>query len=226
VLRAVQRSGQFVGLYAVASLVAPGTLAQVPDSLLNDNQFWGAVQVSAPVRKKVDLVLGGTLRLGDDLSRLVYERGSAGLLFKLGEHVTLAPIYGYIATQVVPQLDVRENRFSLDTAVSFPLERFTFTDHNILDRRFVGPTHFSRYRNMLQISRVVKLREVTLLLFVADEIAYEWRVDALTRNRFSIGGGKSLSKKVSIDLFYLRQNGAYARPRDINAIGTTLRIRF
>jgi len=62
--------------------------------------------------------------------------------------------------------------------------------------------------------------------FVSDEITYDWTVDTLSGNRFSVGGRKDLSEKTSLDLFYMRQNGAYVVPRDLHVIGTTLRVRL
>lgn len=182
--------------------------------------------MSTAVSQKTDLILIGSLRVGDDVSRLVYERGSAGVAFKLGKHVTLTPMYGYIAAQTIRGLDTREHRVSLDTTMTFGLERFVFSDRNILERRWLPLVHSSRYRNTVQISRLVRLGRITLWPFVSDEITYDWRVDAWARNRFSVGGRKDLSEKASLDLFYLRQNGAYALPRDLHVIGATLRIRF
>ena len=59
-----------------------------------------------------------------------------------------------------------------------------------------------------------------------DEVYYEWRYHAWTRNRFIIGGGKSLSERLALDIYYVRQNDGFSHPGDLNAVGFTLRRRF
>jgi hypothetical protein len=229
VIRAEMVKGSFclTGWCAVVFLFCGWALPQsLPSNLLDDTQFWSSLQLSAALSQRADLILIGSLRVGDDVSRLVYERGSAGVTLKVGKHVTLTPMYGYVATQTIPGAHTGEHRVSLDSTMTFGLGRFVLSDRNMLERRFLPIVHSSRYRNAVQISRPVRLGGITLWPFVSDEITYDWRVDALARNRFSVGGRKDLSEKASLDLFYLRQNGAYAQPRDLHVIGTTLRIRF
>lgn len=60
----------------------------------------------------------------------------------------------------------------------------------------------------------------------ADEVLYDWSFHAWVRNRFSLGAGKQLSRKVSLDVYYLRQNASHTVPRDFDTIGVTLKTRF
>ena len=64
------------------------------------------------------------------------------------------------------------------------------------------------------------------LLFVADEVFYDWVVNRWVRNRFSVGGIKVFNKHFTQDFYYLRQNDGVSIPGDLNVIGTTLRFRL
>ena len=215
-------------LYAMLFLLPRGILAQSQQPfLLEDGQAWAGLQVLVPLRQKIDLVLSGSTRLGQNVSHWVYERGGTALLFRLGKHFTLSPMYNYIATQPLPGRHGRENRFSLDNTFNFSLCHFILSDRNLFERRLQSPVNSSRYRNALQLSRPVKMEKISLLLFVSDEFLYDWKVNTWSRNRFSVGVSKDLAEKISLDLYYLRQNGKSSNvPRDLHVIGTTLKIRL
>lgn len=51
----------------------------------SDNQSWNDVQISVPLNKRVDLIVGGTLRFGDNVKFLVTKMGSVGLAFKVNK---------------------------------------------------------------------------------------------------------------------------------------------
>jgi hypothetical protein len=70
---------------AVCVVRAPAQL-RVPET---DTQSWNDVQFTVPMTKKVDFVLLGTLRLGDNLTTPVDERFGFGFNYKLNKYVTL-----------------------------------------------------------------------------------------------------------------------------------------
>ncbi|HZE72950.1 MAG TPA: DUF2490 domain-containing protein [Pyrinomonadaceae bacterium] len=192
-----------------------------------DTQEWNDVQFYAPVTKTVDFVLYGTLRLGRNVSHSVDERIGAGFSFKFGKYLTLAPFYLHIRTQPFAGTHVYENRLNLAGTLRFPLGHFTVSDRNLFERRLRHPGGDStRYRNRLQIDHPVKLGDVKLNVFAADEVFYDWSFNAWVRNRFSAGISKAWNKQLTTDLYYLRQNDGHSRPGDLHVIGTTFRIRL
>ncbi len=197
-----------------------------------DNQIWMDVTASHALGRTTDLVLSGGTRLGQDASHFVYERFGAGLAFKLGEasrwrkYVTVTPFYTYLAAQPFAGEDRRENRVALDTAVALPLGRWTLGTRHDIERRFIDPRDTTRYRTRLQLEREIRVAHTSFRAFTSDEVYYEWRYHAWTRNRFIIGGGKSLSERLALDIYYVRQNDGFSRPGDLNAVGFTLRTRF
>src|SRR5882762_8899152 len=60
---------------AVILLLCDWALSQSQSSnLRDDTQFWSSLQLSTALSQKIDLILMGSLRVGDAVSRLVYQR--------------------------------------------------------------------------------------------------------------------------------------------------------
>ncbi len=198
----------------------------------SDNQVWGELLATHTLRRDMDYAFSGGLRLGRDASHLVYERVGSALVFKLGEssgwrkYVTISPQYNYLATQPFSGEEAREHRVSLETMARIPLGRWTASLRTAFDRRFIDPKDTTRCRNRLLLERPIHVAHRTLQGFASDEVYYEWRYHAWSRNRFIIGAGKSLNERVSLDIYYVKQDDGFARPGDLNAIGFTLRTRF
>lgn len=196
----------------------------------DDMQSWNEVQLTIPVNKRLDLVLNGIVRFGDDVSEFVYERAGVALGFKAGKYLTLTPSYSYIATQ---QPETRrkgyENRPGFAAMIRLPqLEKVTITDRNLVERRiFNSRPDTTSYRNRMHAERPFSLGSLgAVRLFIADEVFYDTTPRAWTRNRFTIGGGRALNKNSALEIYYLRQNDKRSRPGDLHVIGTTLRFRL
>ena len=214
-------------LLFVLAAIPPDAFSQSASVIpREDVQIWTDFHFAHSLRENTDLSVSGGLRMGRDVSHLVYERLGAGLSFKFGKYLTLFPYYSYFATQPAAGLDNRENRLSLDTGLGLPHGRWEFTDQNVFERRFRDPKDSTRYRNRLQIERAVTLAGRPWSLFVWDEVLYDWSFNAWVRNRIAIGGGRRLSSKVSLELYYLRQNGSLILPADMHVVGMTLRTRI
>jgi len=192
-----------------------------------DNQFWSDVQVAVPIRTNIDFNVLGTLRLGRDISRPVDERIGMGFTFRFGQHVSIAPNYLYIATQPVRNRRGWESRLSLPVTLRFNVEKFRFSDRNLFERRIRNPGITStRYRNRLQVEHPVGPAKLTLSLYIADEVFYDWSLNRWPRNRFTVGGSKVFNKHFTQEVYYLRQNDGVSVPGDLNVIGTTLRVKL
>jgi Protein of unknown function (DUF2490) len=215
-------------IIALGVLVSTVASAQTRSSLQRDDkQLWNEVQLTAPLYEKIDLVLGGSLRLGRDVSHLVQERISVGFAFNPSKHFTLTPSYLYQSTQPLPDQKTFENRLALNGAFRFALGKFALSDGNQIERRFISSRPaFTRYRNRLRIEHPVSLGDIKFDAFVADEVFYDWSVKAWARNRFSVGIKKQINRHCTGEVFYLRQNDAHSHPGDLNVAGITLRIRL
>ena len=192
-----------------------------------DNQFWSDVQIAVPVTARFDFNVLGTFRAGRDFSHSIDERIGAGLTFRAGKYVTIAPNYLHIGMQPFPRRRVWENRLSLPVTLRFNAGDFRLSDRNLFERRMRNSgIKATRYRNRFQVDHPIGAKEWQLSLFVSDEVFYDWSVDRWVRNRFSVGGTKVFNKHFTQDIYYLRQNDGFSLPGDLNVLGTTLRFRL
>jgi hypothetical protein len=213
-----------ISLALVTSAAAQGN-TEIP-STGDDSELWTAVEFAMPLRERTDLVLAGSYRQGRDFSHPVYETGAAAVRFRLGRHITLSPLYQFVATQYYPGVHTRENRLAFSSVFSFPVKGFIIDEAHQLEERFRQPRNSTRYRNRVQVERPFRFHDAQYRVFAWDEVLYDWSLRAWSRNRFSVGAGKRLNSSLGIDLFFLKQNARFSRPRDINAVGITFRIQL
>ena len=223
----VSRSQRGLRLSLILFALPAALLGQSNSSQRHDTQIWNETQVSGGLNKRVDLLLLGTLRIGRDVSRSVDERIGFGVNFSIGKYLTFRPNYLYIATQPLPGQRRFENRLSFNTTVRVPIGAgFTLSDRNIFERRLRHPQiDATRYRSRLQVEHPFSVGSVKLNWIMSDEVFYDWSFNAWVRNRFAIGVGKTFSKHLTGELYYLRQNDSHTRPGDLNVVATTLRVR-
>ena len=195
--------------------------------LQSDNQIWTDVQLAVPLTKNFDVNLGGTLRLGRDISRPVDERVGVGFTFRWGKYFTVSPNFLAIGMQPFRGRKVWENRLTVPVTLRFTADKWRFSDRNQFERRIRDSgLRSTRYRNRFQVEHPVGPAKWALSLFVSDEVFYEWIAHRWVRNRFSVGGIKVFNKHYTQEFYYLRQNDGLSLPGDLNVIGTTLRFRL
>lgn len=214
-------------LAIVLLFVRSATLGSAQVQLIEkDTQLWNEIQIATALSKQIDFNLLGHFRIGRDVTHLVDRRVGVGFSFKVGEYLTLAPGYLNIVTRPFAGRKVNENRLFVFATVRFPMGKFSLSDRNLIERRLRFPLNSTRYRNRLHIERPVKLGNVPITLFAADEVFYDWSVDDWVRNRFSAGVSRKFNNHFTGDLYYLRQNDGRSRPGDLHVIGLTYKIRL
>ena len=205
------------------------TFAQAPRPTpvpRDDTQSWNEVQITAPLKKWVDIVAHVQVRLGRNLSDFVYEHGGMGLVIKVNSYLTLAPSYLHIATQPTAGRKAFENRLNFAATVQAPLGRFTITDRNLFERRLRSPADSTRYRNRIQIATPLPFKRANLIGYLSEEVFYDWSVNGWVRNRFSLGVTRKMNKYLTLDIYYLRQNDGRSLPGDLNVIGSVFRVQL
>lgn len=190
-----------------------------------DFQSWNDVQLTLPLNKQFDFIVTGTLRFGNNVERLVDRRIGAAVNYKVTSWLSLQPIYTNIVTTPRNARRRNENRLSFAATYRFPFKKVTLTDRNMFERRFRSPRNSTRYRKRLQLEVPLKNFYDTKI-FVSDEVFYDWSLERWSRNRFAIGLGKALNKRLTLDVYYMRQNDGTTVPGDLNIIGTTWRVRL
>jgi len=210
---------------AVLMQAAAGQTAARPPH--DDVQEWNDVQLTIPIEKRTSFILSGSLRLGDAASRLVDERGGAGLNFKANKFLSISPGWLYIATQPVPGRHAYENRLVLAVTGNLPLGQYLISDRNQAERRLLsGRPDTTRYRNRLQVERPVVIRDFALRLFASAEIYYDHSVHAWLRKEYNVGVARNFTEHLSAEVNYRRRNDHYSHPGDMHIVVTTLKIRL
>jgi hypothetical protein len=119
-----------------------------------------------------------------------------------------------------------EHRLNFRATYRFPFKKFGFSHRSWVERRLRQPRNSWRYRPSLTFEQDIKKIIPDARVFVTEEIFYDSILKRFSRNRFSIGINKALTKNLQLDIFYLRQNDGFSRPGGLNVIGTAWRIRL
>ena len=192
-----------------------------------DTQSWNDIQLAIPLNKKVDFVIQGTLRIGDNLTQPVDGRWGAGWVFKLNKYLSFNPFYLHREAKPPNGRPESEDRLTLGATVRFPVGKFTISERNWFERRWRQPQVDAwRYRNAVLIEHLFKIGKTQFTLGVGDEVFYDWSLHGWVRNRFATGVSHAFNKHFTLYVYGMRQNDGRTRPGDVNIIGTQWRFRM
>lgn len=209
---------------AVIGFSALFTCAQTIDT--DDNQSWNDVQITVPMTKEFDFTLTGTFRFGKNITRLNDRRIAVGFVYKPNKSWSFQPFYWNIVARNASGNFLTEHRLNFRATYRFPFKRSGLSHRSWVERRLRQPRNSWRYRPSLTFEKDIKKIIPDARFFVTEEIFYDSILKKFSRNRFSIGINKTLTKNLTLDVFYLRQNDGFSRPGDLNVIGTSWRIKF
>ena len=199
-------------------------VAQTADT--DDNQSWNDVQLTVPINEKFDFTLTGTFRFGKNVTRLNDRRIAVGFVYKPNKSWSFQPFYWNIVARNASGRFLMEHRLNFRVGYRFPFKRFGLSHRSWFERRLREPRNSWRYRPSLTFEKDINKIIPDAKVFATEEVFYDSILKRFSRNRFSIGISKTLTKKLSLDVFYLRQNDGFSRPGDLNVIGTTWRVRL
>lgn len=213
-------------LFFALAAGAYSQIVAVPTADHDDTQSWNDLQLTVPVSKHFDLVAKLTLRFGRNVTDLSDERQQVGFAWKPTKSLTITPFYSFIQTRAVPGPYRRENRLSLAGAYRFPIKRFGLTHRSTYEKRLRFPRNSWRYRAMIMIDKELPEKLLShAKFFISDEVFYDSILDRFNRNRFSVGVTKTLSKRLALDVYYLRQNDGFTIPGELHVLGTTWKVK-
>jgi hypothetical protein len=219
-------------LYAMALLTVFLTLpyfaqsaAAGPDD--EDTQSWNDLQVGIPLSKQFEFYSKLTLRFGKNITRVNDGRQTFGLTWKPTSSLTISPFYTFIRARNTAGFFRKEDRYSLSAAYKFPIKAVGLTHKSTYESRHRAAGDTWRYRAAVTIDKALpKSFLEDTKLFVTDEVFYDSATSRFSRNRFSIGLTRTISKHLSGDLYYMRQNDGFSHPGDLNVVGFAGRYRL
>lgn len=192
-----------------------------------DVQSWNDVQLTVPMSKKFDFYTAVTMRFGKNVTRLNDGRFAIGFIYKLNKSWTVQPFYWFINARNSRSQFRHEDRLSLRVGYRFPFKRFGLSHRSTFEYRLRAPQNSFRYRPSLTFDKDIPKNIIPKAkFFVTEEVFYDSILKKFSRNRFSLGITKTLSKKLSLDLYYMRQNDGFTHPGDLNIIGTSFKIKL
>jgi hypothetical protein len=223
-----------VALATLACLAAPELARAQQTSPLappplppDDTQIWNETQISIPLHDKADLVILQFVRLGFEESFRSDTRTGAGIQIKLNKYYTVQPTYVYQYARPGDGRKSYSHRLYVDNNVKVPLGKVTLPNRVRVERvvRHGGSDRWNfRFRPGVEVP--IEVGGQKLSLFANNEIFYDTGPRAWTRNRFIGGVSKKLSDRFTADFWYMHQNDGFSTPGDIQAFGTTFKIKL
>ena len=193
----------------------------------DDTQSWNEVQVTKELSEKFELFGSITGRFGKNITRLNDGRLAIGLNYKPVKSLSILPYYWFIRARNSTGRFNNEHRINVRATYRFPIKSFGLAHRSTYEYRIREPQNSWRYRAALTLEKSLPKKFLKdAKFFATEEIFYDSILDRFSRNRFSIGVNKTLTPKLSLDIYYMRQNDGFSRPGDLNVIGTTWRVKL
>lgn len=194
----------------------------------DDIQSWNDVQLTVPLHKYFEFYTAVTGRFGKNITRLNDARFAVGIGWKPHKSLNIMPFYWYIRARNSSGQFRNEHRLNVRASYKFPIKKFGLTHRSTYEYRLREGTQNSwRYRAGLTFEKDLPKSFIPgAKFYFGDEVFYDSLLKKFSRNRFTIGVNKTLTKQLSVDIYYMRQNDGNSRPGDLNVIGTTWRIKL
>ena len=204
---------------------ACATLVAAQDD--EDVQSWNDVQINVPLSKQVDYFNKVTMRIGKNITRLNDGRFAVGLVWKPTKALSISPFYWLIKARNAAGKFRIENRLNLAATYRFPLKRVGLSHRSTYERRLRSTVNTWRYRAMITLEKDIPKSIIAgAKWFLSNEVFYDSVTKRFSRNRFSVGISKTISKRLSVDIFYMRQNDGFSHPGDLNSLWAAWKIRY
>lgn len=215
-------------LFSTVILILTGalTLAAQTAEDNTDVQQWNDVTVVKPLTKKVDLLIPFTFRFTQNISRFNEGRVGIGVTFKPTTSVSLNSTYLYIRARNSSQF-APEHRVSAYVSYKFPVKAVGLSHRSMLEFRHRRSGNTWRYRPSITVERSLPKSWLDgARVYVTEEPFYDSAAGRFSRNRLSFGFGKSLTKHLNLDVYYLRQDDRNSTVRLSHIIGTSWKVKL
>lgn len=191
----------------------------------DDIQSWNDIQLTVPMTKQFDFWTTVTMRFGKNSSRLNDGRYAIGFVYKPDKAWSIQPFYWFIRARNSRGQFRNENRLNLRVGYKFPIKSFGLSHRSTFEYRMRNTGNSWRYRPSLTFEKDLP-KKINGKFYVAEEVFYDSSLKKFSRNRFTVGITKNITKQLSVDLYFMRQNDGNSRPGDLSVIGTSWKIKL
>ena len=189
-------------------------------SSAQDFQSWNEVDLAASW-KGVDFLVPLLARNDSTLPNPQLAATGVTADIRLPWHLTFTG--GYLFA-VLPQRSLDVHLPLVAVTPAFRFRRFMLADRNRFEKLIGFGTSPVRYRNRVLVDLSFGAKE-RWHSFADDEVIFNLSAGNWKQNRLQVGGGRKLTSRLLLDVFYLRRNlsgGAATQ----NVLGTTVRINL
>lgn len=212
-----------IGMLLIAAAIE-GRAQESPPH--RDFQAWTDLDATHRINRNIDFLVSTGIRYSNDFGHLSYRRITSGFAFRWHRYFTFEPYYQYSQSDSFSEGIRPENRLAMAITVGAPWKQWEISDRNKGERRFKANGRSWRYRNRVELRHPLNVERKRVSVFVWDEVYYSSHVGQWYRNRFALGIGQKLGRKMSVDVYYAHQNDGYDHPGNLNAIGMTIKTHF
>ena len=214
-------------LLLLLTAVRVRSIAQTTSATDEDTQLWPDVTVGFKLTPKITLNLFGTLRFGQHEKDLVSEQLGAVVNIRLNKYLSIAPSYRHLWSQPDATRHSQEDRYFIDATPRVPLPKgFSFSDRNRAEVRNIQNVISWRYRNRPQLEKAFTWHDHPLTAYVSGEVYYDSRYHYWSRRQYWVGTRVPISKHLTMDFHYSRNQDERARPGYLHIIGVFSRFEF
>jgi hypothetical protein len=120
-----------------------------------------------------------------------------------------------------------EHMLSYELTGRVPLPRaLLLSDRNRMDLRWVDGDFRWRYRNRLKLERTFSVGRFDVTPYAHGEVFYNIDPGTWTRLRYAVGSEWSITKRIVLEGYFLRQNDWGSVPQFVNATGMAVQFYF
>ncbi|MFC1594345.1 DUF2490 domain-containing protein [Candidatus Omnitrophota bacterium] len=215
-----------VVLIALVWTIALGGLCFAFDD--GDFQHWNTDSVSWKIDDDWKLTLEEEFRWGDNARNPYYQHSDLNAaFFGLAQWLDVSASYRQVYEEKGGGWKA-ENRPHMNATVKWKWSDFSFSNRGrFAYRNREDAENFWQFRNKFTIKLPFKLTELEIQPYIANEIFYDFNVNAYKRNRLSGGFAFKLLEHLKAELYYLWQSSEKNDDwNDTHVLGTKFKLSF
>lgn len=195
-----------------------------------DFQYWNTESASWKIDDNWRINLEQEFRWGDDAGNPYYRHTDLGAAYSgFADWLDLGLNYRHINEEKSDDWKT-ENRPHLNATVKFNLGEFKLSNRGRFEyRNREDADNFWQYRNKLSIKCPLKMTELEIQPYLADETFTNFDSEEMSRNRLYSGFSLKIWKNLAGDIYYVWQrskSSSSGKWSDVYVLGTKLKLSF
>lgn len=197
-----------------------------------DFEYWSSVGVCFDINKDWEFTFEEEFKVGDDAGRLYCHNSDFGFVYRsLADWLDLGFNFKMEYEKDSGGRWRQENRPHLNLKLKGKPFGLDVSDRSRLEyRNRENEKDIWRYRNKITVKLPLKLTELGLQPYIAEEVFINGNAEDFNKNRLYSGLCWHVSKNIKVDVFYLWQSsksdGSWCDTNDTNVLGTGLEFHF